>query len=141
MEAFVTSLGQLQAGFGAHEASRYQARMLSQAARVEQQQAGAREEAQRRMARRVLGSQRAAFGQAGTGTGGSAADVMAQSARDAELDALTIRYEGDLRARGMMAEAEGQRYAGRQARRAGYFQATGTLLGAAGDYAGKGAGA
>lgn len=131
--------GKLQQGFANEAAAKWQARMLGYGARVEQQQAGQREDAQRRMARRFLGEQRAAFGQSGTGTGGSAADVMAQSARDAELDALTIRYEGDLRARGMKAEAEAARFAGRQAKRQGYFQAAGTLLGAAGDYYGKGA--
>lgn len=105
--------------------------------------ANQQEEAQRRQARQVLGAQRAAVSQAGIGTSGSAADVMQQSATDAELDALSLRYEGDLRARGMLAEADLQRYdaqvAGmnaKAAQRAGYMNAVGSILGGSGRYAG-----
>ncbi len=125
------------------QAADYNATVLEQNAGVERSQANAREEAQRREARRILGSQRAAFSQAGTGLSGSAADVMAQSATDAELDALTLRYEGDMRSRGMMAQAEGERYHGRvasanasSAKTAGYLSAAGSILSGAGNYAG-----
>jgi hypothetical protein len=124
-------------------ASDYNAAVLDQNAGIERSQANAREEAQRREARQILGSQRAAFAQSGTGLSGSAADVMAQSARDAELDALTLRYEGDMRARGLMAEAEGERYQGRvaemnasNAKTSGYLNAAGSILGGVGSYMG-----
>lgn len=125
------------------QATDYNATVLDQNAGIERQQANAREEAQRRDARRILGSQRAALSQAGTGMGGSAADVMAQSAADAELDALTLRYEGDMRARGLIAQAEGERYQGRvaganasAARSAGPMNAIGSILGGVGSYMG-----
>jgi hypothetical protein len=88
-----------------------------------------------------LGQQRAAIAQAGVGLGGSALDIMEQSADRAELDALTMRYEGDLRSKGLLAAAEGARYEGRVARAAGenamkgaYLSAGASLLSAAGSY-------
>lgn len=125
------------------QATDYNAAVMEQNAGIERQQANAREEAQRREARQILGSQRAAFAQAGTGLGGSAADVMEQSATNAELDALTLRYEGDMRARGLMAQAEGEKYqsraAGANASSAGSmgaFGAVGSILSGVGSYMG-----
>lgn len=128
------TVGQLQAADAQSQTARYNAKMANQQAEVERQQTLAREEAQRRQAAQVLGQQRAAFAQSGGGMGGSAADVMQQSSAMAELDALTIRYEGDLRARGLDAQAEQERFAARTARKQGYFQAAGTILGGVGDY-------
>ena len=119
------------------------ATIMEQNAGIERSQANQREESQRREARMILGSQRAALSQSGIGAGGSAADIMAQSASDAELDSLTLRYEGDMRARGLMVEAEGERYQGRvagmnasAAKQAGQMAAIGTILGGAGKYMG-----
>ncbi len=123
------------------QAADYNAAILTQNAASERAAANQREEAQRREARQILGSQRASFAQAGTGLSGSAADVMAESATNAELDALTLRYEGDMRARGLLAEAEGEKFQGRvaganakQAKTAGYMNAVGSILGGAGNY-------
>ncbi|OWT68092.1 MULTISPECIES: hypothetical protein [unclassified Achromobacter] len=62
-------------------------------------QASAQEEAQRRQSGAYLGKQRAALGDSGTGSLGSGSnfDVARQSAVSAELDALNIRYGGELR--------------------------------------------
>lgn len=62
-------------------------------------QASANEEAQRRQSGAYLGRQRAALGDSGTGSLGSGSnfDVARQSAINAELDALNIRYAGELR--------------------------------------------
>lgn len=62
-------------------------------------QASAQEEAQRRQSGAYLGRQRAALGDSGTGSLGSGSnfDVARQSAVNAELDALNIRYAGQLR--------------------------------------------
>jgi hypothetical protein len=117
------------------DADKYNATIASQNAAVARQQASAREEAQRRQARQVLGEQRAALSQAGIGLAGSAADVYGASANAAELDALNIRYEGELDARGLLAQSslssfEGQ-VAGRNARtasQAGGLNAASSLL-------------
>lgn len=119
----------------AQNAADYNAEMEAQNARVARQQAGAREEAQRRQARQVLGEQRAALSQAGIGLAGSAADVYGQSAANAELDALNIRYEGELGARGLLAQSELSRHEGsvsamngKSAKRASYVNAASSLL-------------
>lgn len=130
----MSAIGAITQANNAKAAADYNAAVMEQNAGIERQQAGQREEAQRRQARMVLGEQRAAFSQAGTGLGGSAADIMAESATNAELDALTLRYEGDLRARGLMAQAEAERFQGRSARTAGYLSAAGTVLGGVGGY-------
>lgn len=128
------ALGQIQQGQAANAAAKYNASILEQNARVERQQAMQREEQQRRQAGQILGQQRAAYAQAGGGMGGSALDVATQSGRDAELDALTLRYEGELRARGLETSAAMERFAGQQARTHGYMSSAGTILGGVGDY-------
>lgn len=117
------------------QAENYNATIQAQNATVARQQANAREEAQRRKARQFLGEQRAALAQAGIGLEGSAADVYEQSAAEAELDALNIRYEGALDARGLLAQSEMSTYAGRvagvnatTARRSSYLDAASSLL-------------
>lgn len=128
------AIGAIQQGNAAKSAADYNAAIAEQNATVERQQAGAREDAKRREVRQILGQQRAAFAQSGGGMGGSAADVMHQSSVNGELDALTLRYEGDLRARGLEAGATQERFAGKQAQTQGYMQAVGTILGGASRY-------
>ena len=147
----MSAIGAIQQG----EAAQAQAQAEANAARrnalikemqagVERQQANIREEQQRRKARGLLGKQKAATAQAGIGFAGSALDVMEDSANKAELDALTIRYEGDLRSRGLLADAESDRYSaevaivkGKNAKKAAYISAGASILsGAATGYKG-----
>jgi hypothetical protein len=51
----------------------------------------------RRESDQLLGAQRAAIAESGTGAGGSNGLIMAQDAALAELDGLTERYEGRLK--------------------------------------------
>lgn len=60
----------------------------------------------RRNQRQFLGTQRAAVAQAGIGTGGSAADVVAQSTTLAELDAMNLAYEGAARFKAALTQAD-----------------------------------
>lgn len=144
------AIGGIQAGNAAaasaragQNAANYNAQMMEYNAANQRAVAAQQEDAQRRQARQILGAQRAAVSQSGIGLMGSAADIMQQSATDAELDALSLRYEGDLRARGMLAEAEQSRYQGqisgmnaRAEQTGGYMNAVGSILGGAGRYAG-----
>lgn len=100
-----------------------------------------REEQHRRQVRLIQGKQRAAIAESGTGLGGTNADLEHQSELFAELDAMNIRYEGTLEARGLLADAEmrdsrADRYgrSAKNARTSGYLGAAGALLGGAGDY-------
>lgn len=140
--AAVQAIGAIQAGQAAKEeanaraqANIYNAKVKDMQAGIARQQANAREDQQRRKARQMLGSQRAAISESGVGFMGSALDIAEESATRAELDALTIRYEGDLESRGLLADAEQERYeskvnvmAGKNAMKGAYLSATGALL-------------
>lgn len=117
------------------QADEYNATVASQNAAVRRQQYVAQEEAQRRQAKQLLGEQRAALAQAGIGLSGSAADVYGQSVARSELDAMNIRYTGELEASGLLAQADQYRYSARtnrmnatSSRRGGYLNAAAALL-------------
>ena len=140
--AAVQAIGAIQAGQAAQDeanaraqANIYNAKVKDMQAGIARQQANAREEQQRRRGRQLLGKQRVALAEAGIGAMGSALDIAEESATRAELDALTIRYEGDLESRGLLADAEQERYeskvnvmAGKNAMRGAYLSATDALL-------------
>ena len=84
----------------------YQAQQDRNRAQVAYQQGNQNEEAQRRQADQQLGRIRANAAQSGVGTDGSAADVLQQSTTNSTLDALNIRYQADLQARGALAQAD-----------------------------------
>lgn len=140
--AAVQAIGAIQAGQAAKEeanaraqANIYNAKVKEMQAGIARQQANAREEQQRRKGRQLLGEQRAAIAESGVGFMGSPLDIAEQSATRAELDSLTIRYEGELESKGLLADAEQQRYeskvnvmAGKNAMKGAYLSATGALL-------------
>lgn len=110
-------------------------------------EANAREEVQRRQFRTLQGEALAAAAQSGAGLDGSNADVLRQNAINAELDALTIRYEGQQRTRGLLIESGNQAYQGRiagmnanRARTAGFLGAGATALAGVARYYPKGGG-
>lgn len=114
---------------GARAAADTDAKIAGVNADLASAQAGAAEEAQRRQAREVLARQRAAIGQSGFTNSGSFAKVQEQSAVEAELDALNIRYGGTLRRQGMLVERDAAKARGKTITRAGYMRAAGQLLG------------
>ena len=145
----ISAVGALQAGAAAEaqaetqaQANRYNAQVKELQAGVERQVAGRKEEAQRREARQVLGEQRAALAQSGVQLGtGSAADIQEQSATMAELDALTIRYQGEMAAKGLLYDAEADKFearaniaAGKNAKTASYLKTGSAVLSGASDY-------
>lgn len=104
-------------------------------AAVTLQQASANEEAQRRDARRRLGAMRGEIAQSGTGLLGSNADVYSASARDAELDALNIRYGGLMESKGLLNQGTAAKFnsktslmEGKSAKQAGQLRAGTTLI-------------
>jgi hypothetical protein len=138
----VGAVGSYSAGRTQEKAAGHQAKLMEQNAAIERQNAvtasqiaNEKEDQQRRAARQALGSQAAAQAQAGVGLGGSTRDIAEQSAIAAEMDALGIRYEGEmtrrahmLRADDLEANAKITRYQGRAARRAGNLSAGVGLL-------------
>ena len=140
--AAVQAIGAIQAGQAAKEeanaranANIYNSKVKEMQAGIARQQANAREEQQRRKGRQILGAQRAAISESGIGLMGSALDIAEESSTRAELDALTVRYEGELESKGLLADAEQERYeskvnvmAGKNAMRGAYLSATSALL-------------
>lgn len=122
-------------------AAEYNAAVGRQRADSALQVAGRREDQQRREAAFVIGKQRAASAQSGLGLGGTAADIERQSEVMAELDALNIRYEGQMKAHGYLAGAAQEDYAASvagasssSARSGGYLAAATRALAGGADY-------
>lgn len=62
---------------------------------------------------------------------GSTQDILAQSAADAAIDRLAIRYQTKTTTNALKSQATAQRYAAKAAKRSGIFSAATTLLGGA----------
>lgn len=132
--AVVSAVGALSQAASARSAAKYNASVAERNGVVARQQAAANEDAQRRHAYRALGRIRAGYGAAGVTVEGSPLEVLEDSAAEAELDALNIRYKGELTAMGYQSEAELQRARGKAAMTAGIFKAGTALLGGASAY-------
>lgn len=114
-----------------------QANVARMNARIASQQGGAREDQQRRENALRLGEQRAAMAQSGFDpSSGSALTLQGQSAANAELDALTTRYESQLQALSFNTQAANLKRQAKSARTTGYLNAAGELLKAGASYGG-----
>jgi hypothetical protein len=106
--------------------------------------ASANEDAQRRKSAHEMGRLRAGLAENGIGLdSGTAGDLTAESAMNAELDALNIRYAGQQQARGYSAQAALDTASAAQSRAnaksamtAGYLTAGASALSAYGSYVG-----
>ncbi len=88
------------------QAAAYNANIQRQQSSAVAQQTSAREDLQRRQARQIIGRQVAAGAESGVNiTTGSASDLLRQSLYDAEMDALNIRYEGEINRVGLLNQA------------------------------------
>lgn len=113
-------MGALSAGKAAQGAANYNA----PSAMIEAQ---SRENAQRAQAARQLGAIRAAIGKSGATSEGTPLLVLAESAANAEIDALNTQYTGQRQAGLYRAQ-------GANARKASYIQAGTSLLSSAGKF-------
>lgn len=105
-----------------------------QKAKIAADQANVNEDAQRRRAALALGTERAAIDQSGGGSSGTNADLAAQSAKNAELDALNIRYSGKLGVLSNNEQAGLLDMSARDATTAGYLNAGASVLSSYGGY-------
>ena len=124
--------GQAQAASykSAAQAADYNATMARLNAGVAGEQANAAEEQQRRQFRSLQAKGVVAAAESGAGLDGSNYDVLAQNAVANELDALTIRYEGQMKARGLLAQSELDKLDAQAKRRAAKDAMTGAYLNA-----------
>ena len=149
--------GQIQSGRAAQSAADYNAAVTrnqaidtqqeaERRAQAETAQAGLDETAARDRQRRIQAQARASLGISGQMGDGSAEDLLAENAMAGELDALTIRYGGQVRADALRrAGASGAAalnnqaalyaYDGRVRANQAYLGAGTTLLASAGSFA------
>src|SRR3990167_10916399 len=94
--------GGIVSAAGTVKGAKSETKMLTDQARITNAQTNRDEESQRREARQIIGKQAASMAQAG---GGGDEGLLRQSAINAELDALNIRYAGRARAAGLLGDA------------------------------------
>ena len=132
------------------QAASYNASIQRNQASAVAQQTAAREDLQRKQSRQVFGKQIAAGAESGVSiTTGSASDLFRSSLYDAEMDALNVRYEGEMNRVGLLNQASLSDWEGsvakrnaKTAKRSGYIKAAASMAGAAaGAYGMAGAGA
>lgn len=109
------------------QASLYNAQIAQRDADIARQQAAADAEMQATDARRRIATMQAGFA-AGGAVSGSALDVLADSATQAEKDNQTIKYKGELRAMGYESTAALDRFSAGNARVRGQDAFTSTLF-------------
>lgn len=126
--AGVAVVGAVSGGRAKKRAAAKEARFKRWQAAYTRDQTAAAVVRQDKIARKTLGAMRAAYGAAGVTVDGSPLDVLAESAAAAELDKLTIQYQGELTAKGYQTDARLTESAGRAADTAGGFSAAGALM-------------
>ncbi len=140
----VSAVGAIQQGQAAAASARANAQIAERNATVARASAAQDAEAKDRENRIRLGAIAAGYGASGVSLAGTPLDVLADSARQAELDRQTIVYKGELRALGFSDSAAMDRAQAKNAKRAGYFKAGSALLSGAsslyGNFGGGGAG-
>jgi len=132
--AVIAGVGALSSANAKKNAAKYSQGMEQQQAKIATQQASANESASRRRTAMFLGRQVSATAE-NAGLSGTGLDLIEQSTTEAEMDALNIRYGGQLGQ--MSATAQGQLY-GMQAddaETAGYLNAGSAALSGYGSYA------
>lgn len=131
----VQAAGQLFAGEANDAAAEQQAALLRQNAITVRKQGVQSEEALRRKQAQFLANQRTAMVQSGfSAVTGSNRDIAYQSESLAELDAMTMRYETEMRALGMTMQAGQVEAQGEADKFASRIGAAGSILSAAGSY-------
>lgn len=132
--AAVSAVGAVAQASATKHAADYNATLQEQRATSLREAGNANEEAQRRRAAMVLGSEAAGAADS-SGLSGTNADVFKQSATSAEIDALNIRYGATLGGLSADDQAALDRQQGRNAMTAGYLNAGAAALSSAGSYA------
>lgn len=130
--SILKGIGDVAQGRAQDEAAQYNAQRDEQNAILAEQQAAANEQRFRVLALKNQGSITAAYGASGVAATGSVLDVLGESAANAELDALTIRHNGQIKATNLRNDAAMERWKGGIARKLGYFGGASDLLAGAG---------
>jgi len=117
--------------YASHEQSKaadYNKKVAEVEAENAQNKAAYEERAHRENLKRILSSQQALYGKAGVDMSGTPLLVMEESAEQGELDALAIRYGGDVAAARARSEANLYKMQSSSAKKTGYASAGSSLL-------------
>lgn len=126
--AAVSAYGAYEAGQQAEAQAKYQSKIARNQAQAAKNAAEVAEQNRRERDRRIMAEQRALVGGSGLSTEGAPLLVMLDSAKEAELDAIRLRYGGSLQSGGFLDQAKLFQFQGRQAAQAGTTQAGTTLI-------------
>jgi len=121
-------------GFSQYQAANAAAKQASINARTAIAEAAAMESRQRRASAMDISAGAAGYGASGVRMEGSPLDIMEQSAYNAELDALTTRWKGQVEATNYRNEAAMARASGRNALIGGFINAGGAAIKGASSY-------
>ncbi len=130
--AVVGAGGALYAGEQQRKAASYSADIAEQAARAAQAKAAYDEERHRERIRKTLSTIRSLYGKSGVDMTGTPLLALEETAAQGEMDALAIRYGGDIEAARQRSEAALLKMQGKTAQTSSYFEAGSTLLQGAG---------
>lgn len=127
--AAVSAVGAIRQGQAASNAANFNAALAKQNVDVAEGQSVAASDMQQRDAARRIGAATAAYGASGVQMAdGSPADVLSDSARQATLDNLTLKYNYKLKGLGYQAQASLDSANAENSRTASYFNAAGSML-------------
>jgi len=132
--AGVSAFAQHKQGEEADQQAQQQAQLDRLEGQAAEQQTLTQESTQRRTAREFLGRQSATLAQSGIGAGTTSEGVQTQSAINAELDALNIRYRGALTKFGYDYNAQSTELEGKAQKKNANLAAGATLLKGASNY-------
>ena len=121
----VSSLSQAQQQ---KSAAKYNEKLAENQAIGARQEAAAAADRQQRQSAKTIGTMQASYAASGVSTEGSPLEVLEESARNAELDRLTILWNGEGRAQGYQNTAELERSRGKNAMASGYLSAAGSVV-------------
>lgn len=123
-----TALSFISQGAQAKSMASFNAAMQEREAKRVKDVAAVEEAEARRRTKRLISSQIAATGASGTTMEGAPILLNAEAAEDGELDALGIRYAGDVESINRIAEASRQRFEGDVRRTTSFLKAGSALL-------------
>ncbi len=136
--AALSAVSSIAGGMQARKVGERNAKLLNEQADATRTAGYAREGLTRQRNAVTLSDQRGALSANGVDpTSGTALIGVAQSSQDAELDALTIRYEGLMQGRDQNMQADLAKYEGKAKQRQSYFSAASSLLQAGAGYMGR----
>jgi uncharacterized protein involved in type VI secretion and phage assembly len=127
-------VGTLVSARAQSKAAEFNARVAADNADLARQASNREEERQRRESARKMSALAARAGKSGVTMSGSLLEVVEESARNAELDALNIRMEGAQREYNFLTQSSLATAEAKNAKTSGYISAAGALTGGAYNY-------